>query len=51
MLDTYPPFEMCPRDRIKPTNAKLRGPVAYLYFSLYVILDLFSRYVVGWMVC
>ena len=29
---------------------KLRGPVAYLYFSLYVILDLFSRYVVGWMV-
>ena len=28
---------------------KLRGPVAYLYFSLYVILDLFSRYVVGWM--
>lgn len=29
---------------------KLKGPVAYLYFSLYVILDLFSRYVVGWMV-
>ena len=29
---------------------KLRGPVAYLYCSLYVILDLFSRYVVGWMV-
>jgi putative transposase len=29
---------------------KLRGPIAYLYFSLYVILDLFSRYVVGWMV-
>ena len=29
---------------------KLRGPVAYLYFSLYVILDLFSRYGVGWMV-
>ena len=29
---------------------KLRGPVAYLYFSLYVILDLFSRSVVGWMV-
>ena len=24
--------------------------MAYLYFSLYVILDLFSRYVVGWMV-
>ena len=29
---------------------KLKGSVAYLYFSLYVILDLFSRYVVGWMV-
>jgi putative transposase len=29
---------------------KLKGPVAYLYFSLYVILDLLSRYVVGWMV-
>jgi putative transposase len=29
---------------------KLKGPVAYLYFSLYVILDLFSRSVVGWMV-
>jgi putative transposase len=29
---------------------KLKGPRAYLYFSLYVILDLFSRYVVGWMV-
>ena len=29
---------------------KLKGPVTYLYFSLYVILDLFSRYVVGWMV-
>ena len=29
---------------------KLKGPVQYLYYSLYVILDLFSRYVVGWMV-
>jgi putative transposase len=29
---------------------KLKGPAKYLYFSLYVILDLFSRYVVGWMV-
>ena len=28
---------------------KLKGPVPYLYYSLYVILDLFSRYVVaGW---
>ena len=29
---------------------KLKGPIAYVYVSLYVILDLCSRYVVGWMV-
>jgi putative transposase len=29
---------------------KLKGAIPYLYYSLYVILDLFSRYVVGWMV-
>jgi putative transposase len=29
---------------------KLRGPVKWTYFSLYVILDIFSRYVTGWMV-
>jgi len=29
---------------------KLKGPVKWTYFSLYVILDIFSRYVVGWMV-
>lgn len=29
---------------------KLRGPVKWSYFHLYVILDVFSRYVVGWMV-
>ena len=29
---------------------KLKGPIPYIYFSLYVILDLFSRYAVGWMV-
>ena len=28
---------------------KLRGPVTWLYFSLYVLLDLFSRFVVGWL--
>jgi putative transposase len=28
---------------------KLKGPVKWTYFSLYVILDVFSRYVVGWM--
>ncbi len=29
---------------------KLRGPVKWTYFYLYVILDIFSRYVTGWMV-
>ena len=29
---------------------KLRGPEKWIYFYLYVILDVFSRYVVGWMV-
>ena len=29
---------------------KLPGPGKYTYFHLYVILDVFSRYVVGWMV-
>ncbi|NIN63888.1 MAG: IS3 family transposase, partial [Anaerolineae bacterium] len=29
---------------------KLLGPVKWVYFYLYVILDIFSRYVVGWMV-
>lgn len=28
---------------------KLLGPVTWSYFYLYVILDIFSRYVVGWM--
>lgn len=29
---------------------KLRGPSKWSYFYLYVLLDLFSRYVTGWMV-
>ena len=29
---------------------KLLGPAKWTYFSLYVILDIFSRYVVGWMI-
>ena len=28
---------------------KLLGPVKWSYFYLYVVLDIFSRYVVGWM--
>jgi putative transposase len=29
---------------------KLHGPVKWSYYHLYVILDIYSRYVVGWMV-
>jgi putative transposase len=29
---------------------KLKGPVKWTYFYLYVILDIFSRFAVGWMV-
>ena len=29
---------------------KLKGPAKLIYFHLYVILDIFSRYVVGWMI-
>jgi putative transposase len=29
---------------------KLRGPVKWTCFYLYVILEIFSRYVTGWMV-
>jgi putative transposase len=31
-------------------DPKLLGPTKWSYFYLYVILDVFSRYVVGWMV-
>ena len=29
---------------------KLRGPVKWTYYYLYTMLDVFSRYVVGWMI-
>ena len=29
---------------------KLKGPAKWTYYYLYVILDIYSRYVVGWMV-
>jgi putative transposase len=29
---------------------RLKGPAKWTYFQLYVIMDIFSRYVVGWMV-
>ncbi len=30
--------------------AKLPGPMKWAYFCLYVVLDLFSRFVVGWLI-
>jgi putative transposase len=30
--------------------SKLKGPFTWTYYYLYVILDIFSRYVVGWMI-
>jgi putative transposase len=44
------------RDQLVPNQlwswdiTKLLGPVKWTYFYLYVILDVFSRYVTGWMV-
>ncbi len=29
---------------------KLRGPAKWTYYYLYTILDVFSRYVVGWLI-
>ena len=29
---------------------KLHGPHKWTYYYLYVVIDIFSRYVVGWMV-
>lgn len=34
----------------RPTHPKLKGPLTWTCFHLYVILDIFSRYVVGWMI-
>jgi putative transposase len=39
-----------PRELWSWDITKLKGPVKWTYYYLYVILDVFSRYVVGWMV-
>ena len=33
----------------RPTYPKLRGPEKWQYYYLYVLMDTFSRYVVGWL--
>lgn len=40
----------CPNELWSWDISKLKGPVKWTYFYLYVILDVFSRYVVGWTV-
>jgi putative transposase len=53
---THPPYQ---KPELLATSAnqlwswditKLRGPVKWTFYYLYVILDVFSRYVVGWMI-
>jgi len=39
-----------PRELWSWDITKLRGPAKWTYYQLYVILDVFSRYVPGWMV-
>jgi putative transposase len=39
-----------PRELWSWDITKLKGPAKWLCFHLYVILDVFSRYVVGWMI-
>ena len=40
----------CPNELWSWDITKLKGPEKWSYFHLYVIMDVFSRYVVGWMV-
>ena len=53
---THPIYEKPELLAIRPNEVwswditKLKGPVKWTYYQLYVILDIFSRYVVGWMV-
>ena len=53
---THPPYKKPELLATAPNQlwswdiTKLLGPVKWTYFYLYVILDIFSRYVTGWMV-
>ena len=40
----------CPNEVYSWDITKLKGPATWTYFYLYVILDVFSRYAVGWTV-
>jgi putative transposase len=53
---THPPYQKpellasAPNQLWSWDITKLRGPAKWTYYYLYVILDVFSRYVVGWMI-
>ena len=53
---THPPYAKPELLATQPNEVwswditKLRGPKKWSYFHLYVILDIYSRYVVGWMI-
>lgn len=53
---THPPYQKPQLLATGPNQlwswdiTKLLGPAKWIYFYLYVILDVFSRYVVGWMI-
>jgi len=53
---THPPYQKPELLATAPNQlwswdiTKLKGPVKWTYFYLYVLLDVFSRYVVGWLV-
>jgi putative transposase len=53
---THPPYQKPELLATAPNQlwswdiTKLRGPAKWTYYHLYVILDVFSRYVVGWMI-
>jgi len=53
---THPPYQRPELLATAPNQlwswdiTKLRGPAKWSYFYLYVMLDIFSRFVVGWMV-
>ena len=40
----------CPKQVWSWDITKLRGPVKWTYYYAYVLLDIFSRYVVGWLI-
>jgi putative transposase len=53
---THPPYQKPELLATSPNQlwswdiTKLLGPMKWTYYYLYVIMDIFSRYVVGWMV-